>query len=238
LAHKEEIHHLIMVKKNPAIMALTETRLTPDIDDFEVNVPGYSMVRCDSVSRKTGGSMIYVRNDIRYETLLTEKMEPNCWATAIEIKEKWYKGIVMVVYHSPSASDAVFISFLMDIVEDLVTKSDCIVIGDFNIDFMTNSFYAKKLRTTMSAMGMKQYVEEPTRTTRDSRSIIDLVFANNEIKVNVMHEPMITDHSCLKIEHKGRKANRDRKYIARNYSDFEADQLLKYYRLDWNAIVA
>jgi len=35
------------------------------------------------------------------------------------MKEKWYKGILMIVYHSPSASDADFISFLVDIMEDL-----------------------------------------------------------------------------------------------------------------------
>jgi len=54
LAHTEEIQHLIMIKMNYAIMALTESRLTGEIDDNEVSMPGYSMVRGDSDSRNAG----------------------------------------------------------------------------------------------------------------------------------------------------------------------------------------
>jgi len=61
-AHKEKIQHLIMI--NPAIMALTESRLTEEIDDSEVSMSGYSMVRCDSDNRFTGSVTMYVRNDI------------------------------------------------------------------------------------------------------------------------------------------------------------------------------
>jgi len=40
---------------------------------------------------------------------------------------------------------------------------------------------------------MKQYVNEPTRITKDSQTIIDLIFANNNKIVQVIHEPKITD---------------------------------------------
>jgi len=55
LVHKEEIHHLIMRKMNFALM---KTRLNGEINDNEVSVPGYSMVRCDSNIRNKR------RNDI------------------------------------------------------------------------------------------------------------------------------------------------------------------------------
>ncbi|KYN12107.1 hypothetical protein ALC57_15721, partial [Trachymyrmex cornetzi] len=61
-----------------------------------------------------------------------------------------------------------FIRFLEDIVEELTIKGECIVIGDFNIDFKTNSFYAKKLQTIMLSLGMKQFVNEPTRIMKDN----------------------------------------------------------------------
>jgi len=85
------------------------------------------------------------------------------------VKEKWYKGIVMVVYHSLSVSDAYFISFLIDVVEDLIIKRECIVIGDFNINFIVNSSYTKKLQTIMNSMGMKQYVNKPINHKSKSR---------------------------------------------------------------------
>lgn len=49
------------------IVALSETRLIIDIEDFKVNVPGYSMIRCDAENRNIGGTVLYVRDDIRYE---------------------------------------------------------------------------------------------------------------------------------------------------------------------------
>lgn len=92
----------------------------------------------------------------------------------------------MVVYHLPSAAHGKFMNFLEDTVEELIIKGECMVIGDFNIDLMTDSFYAKKLQTEMLSVGMKQYVKEPTRITKDSRTIIDLIFANNNKIVQVM----------------------------------------------------
>lgn len=44
LAHKEEIVHQIMRRMNPAFVAMSETRITQDIEDCEVNVPGYNIV--------------------------------------------------------------------------------------------------------------------------------------------------------------------------------------------------
>jgi len=50
MVHKNEIYHQIMKKINPAIIALAETRLTIDVEDYE---SGYSMVRCDDENRNT-----------------------------------------------------------------------------------------------------------------------------------------------------------------------------------------
>src|SRR5436190_14185759 len=103
MAHKDEIQHQILKKENPAFLALSESRLTEDINDYEVSVPGYDIVRCDSKNRNTGGVILYVRNDIKYELVLQEESISNCWCVAIEVKEKIYKGIIAVLYHSPSS---------------------------------------------------------------------------------------------------------------------------------------
>jgi len=43
-----------MKKINPAFLALSETRLTEDIKDNEVNVLDYSMIRYNAEKRNTG----------------------------------------------------------------------------------------------------------------------------------------------------------------------------------------
>lgn len=45
---------------------------------------------------------------------------------------------------------------------------------------MLDSFYTRKLQTTMLSLGMKQYVNKPTRITKDNKTIIDLIIADTE----------------------------------------------------------
>ncbi|XP_070154026.1 uncharacterized protein [Polyergus mexicanus] len=228
MAHKDEIQHQIMKKVNPAFIALSETRLTAEIEDSEVNVPGYSIIRCDAENRNTGGVVLYIRDDVKYEIVLLKKLESNCWCAAIEVKEKLYRGIIMVIYHSPSASHGDFVRFLEDIIEELIIRGECMVIGDFNIDIMLDSFYTRKLQTTMLSLSMKQYVNKPTRITKDSKTIIDLIFANDKIEVQVMHEPKITDHAWLKVELNANKFdNKYRELSVRNYREFNIDEFIK-----------
>ncbi|XP_024874869.1 uncharacterized protein LOC112456507, partial [Temnothorax curvispinosus] len=182
MAHKDEIQHLFMKRRRPTILALTETRLTPEIEDSEVNVPGYSVVRCDAENRNTGGVLLYVKENIKFKVIEKKKLLSNCWCLAIEVKDNLYKGVIAVVYHSPSASDGDFIRFLEDVVESMTIKGDCIIIGDFNIDVSVESFYTRKLLTAMQNLGMKQYVDSPTRSTKDSQTIIDLIFSNKILK--------------------------------------------------------
>lgn len=42
MAHKDEIHHQVIKELNPAILALSETRLVNEIEDSEISVSGYS----------------------------------------------------------------------------------------------------------------------------------------------------------------------------------------------------
>jgi len=60
MAHKDEIQHQIMKKINPAFLALSETRLIEDIEDNEVNILGYSTIRCNAETRNTGGGLFYM----------------------------------------------------------------------------------------------------------------------------------------------------------------------------------
>jgi len=40
-----------------------------------MNVPGYSIVKYDGENRNTGGIVIYIRNNIRYERIFTRKID-------------------------------------------------------------------------------------------------------------------------------------------------------------------
>jgi len=49
---------------------------------------------------------------------------------AVEIRESRFKSVVMGVYHLPTASDNEFTRFLMEIVDQLIVKGQCMLMGD------------------------------------------------------------------------------------------------------------
>lgn len=73
MAHQEETQHQVVKKMNPALTTLSERRLIIDSEDSKVNVPGYSLLRYDTESRNTGGVMLYIKNDIKYEIICIKR---------------------------------------------------------------------------------------------------------------------------------------------------------------------
>jgi len=78
----------------------------------------------------------------------------------------------------------------------------------------------------MLSLGMKQYVNEPTRITKNSQTIINLIFANSNKTVQITHEPKITDHAWLKVELSANKnESKYREFSARNYKEFDVNEV-------------
>lgn len=123
LAHKDEIHQ-VMKSINPLIITLSETKLTEEIGDNEANVPGYSIDRCDAENRNTRGTALYIREDMKYEIVMVKKKESNCWCIVIEVKDKRYGDVIIVVYHSPSAAHGEFIRFVEEVVKESARRKD------------------------------------------------------------------------------------------------------------------
>jgi len=60
-------------------------------------------------------------------------------------------------------------------------------------------------------------------------------FLYREVEVSVSHEPKETDHAWLKIEQKiGNVRNRYRKYVARDYNEFDVNRFVELVKLEHN----
>ena len=66
-------------------------------------------------------------------------------------------------------------------------KSDVVILGDLNADMMASSKLPKRdkqeLLNFSRAYNFTQLIKESTRITDTSRTMIDLVFANNEHRI-------------------------------------------------------
>lgn len=159
-------------------------------------------MRCDSYSRHTGGTLIYVIEPLKFVIHENKNYDNNTWCLSIDIKSKELKGTYTVIYHSPSTSDSIFCDILEQIFCNNVNLlKSCIVLGDFNIDMSKQNTYSKKLQHIIEHHGLKQIVNFYTRVTRTSSTIIDLVITNSEnIACKCLPNEIITDHETLSIK--------------------------------------
>jgi len=118
-------------------------------------------------------------------------------AITIKVAEVNFRNLIMLIYNSPSGSDAAFIEYLEESCDRTLICDSFIIMGDFNIEMKVQGYIQDKLRKTMNSARLSQLVKEATRITSASETIIDLVFSNMDFHVEVWHESKITDHSMV-----------------------------------------
>lgn len=146
IANYESIR-LKVQRHKPSMLMCSETCITDQINDFEIDIDEYNIIRCNSHSRHTGGVAIYVHVEINYNVLLNICFLKNVWCIVIEIKNCALKGVYMVLYHSPNTSHSVFLNYFNELCKNYVEPSKmCCIVGDFNIDVNKNTAYSRKLK--------------------------------------------------------------------------------------------
>jgi hypothetical protein len=174
---------------SPHLILLTETWLTSDVPDSEIDLPGYVLHRFDSTRGRTGGVCLFATNTL---PLSVAPMTPN-YLTFVD--SLWLtlrlKGrdtlLIGLIYRSPSSSteDDVFLSNLLQRIHDL-NYSHLLILGDFNcptINWRTlsspNCGLAPILLSTTVSLGWHQHSLHPTRFRTGQRpSVLDLIFTN------------------------------------------------------------
>lgn len=203
-ANFEEISHFIL-SRQPAVMCLTETHLTDQIEEKEIYIEGYSIVRVDSNSRATGGVMCYFRKDVKYSDIRVFSVPYTFWIILCKATVSKKPFLLGCVYRSPSSSEHVFLDFFRNFVsEHLVDQeNDVIILGDFNINVNKEETYSRQLKRLLQDNSLKQIVKENTHIScNGSESLIDLVICNNTATVDceVLKKPIFNKHSLIMID--------------------------------------
>ena len=123
LANKTELSFIVNSWK-PFVICLSETHVTDQILDHEIHLPGYYFIDTLSHSRHTGGTIIYIKEELVSKTLLTVAHLNNVWITGVEIIKNSQKLLVFCIYHSPTSSDADFLSYMEDFLEEYASKRE------------------------------------------------------------------------------------------------------------------
>ena len=167
------------------ILFLSETKLDKFVSSTLLSNPHYRIIRRDR-KRGAGGVLVYFRNSV--VTPRQPKMEPeNIESICLNVKEIANTSFyVCVCYRSPNlckVSD--FISACSTAADKMLkSKREIIFLGDFNIDMLQSNCninlhsHTNPLTDVCDQFCVTNTIGEPTRVTKTSKSLIDVILVN------------------------------------------------------------
>lgn len=84
-----------MKEWKPEIVCLTETHITEEINDFEIDINNYNLVRCNTCNKRTGGVLTYIKKNIQFEEITNKSMEQIAWLSTVKLGGKSYADIII-----------------------------------------------------------------------------------------------------------------------------------------------
>lgn len=189
------------LKESPYdILSLSETWLQEDTPSSAVRIDNYAFERKD---RKThgGGIGCYIKEDIKYTRrcdLESETLE--CmW---LELKQRGRPAYFLGVYYRKPDTCIDHFEELEENIERVLTESNnVIVMGDFNVNMLSENNLTARVNDLCNLMNMKQVITEPTRVTPHSRTLIDLVLVSLAFKDidSGIQSVGLSDHSLVYV---------------------------------------
>lgn len=227
------------------IIGLSETWLTPVYDSNMFQIPGYVFIRMDRDGRG-GGVGFYIKKTLTYSVVTFDQAYSSDFEY-IAIKSVVDKKNILLldVYRPPSGNIETFLSTLEDILSVTVPFFDhVVVLGDININFLSNDLSKIKLLNLLGIFNMRQLITEPTRfnLTSNNSSLIDVVMANQELDFvksdSVPISRAVTDHNLVYVIFNLRKTPNTNKIIkCRNYKNIDFAQFHnEAEQLQWNRV--
>ena len=165
------------------MICINETRLDGSISDQEVKVEGYDVIRCDRTvnGRFGGGVCFYIRSDINYavrEDLNNQLLE----ILSIEIRKPNSKPFVVTSWYRPPNSSPNLFPHLDTLLGCLDSEHvEHYFIGDMNCDLLSSdNIHVRAVLSITEMYGLKQLIDEPTRITPSTSTLIDLIFTSHQ----------------------------------------------------------
>lgn len=171
-----------------AIIAVSETWFDPSMTSAETSIDGYNLERRDR-NRHGGGVCLYIRDDLTYN-LRPDLCKPSQESIWVDILLQKTKPITVgCVYRPPDQSN--FLDTFQDSLATVDLVNELYILGDFNIDISRSSSLSGKYNNVLKLFGLSQLINEPTRITDHSQSLIDHIVTNQSEK--------ICQHGCIEF---------------------------------------
>lgn len=165
------------------MLFLNETFLKPDIPDSLYAVPGFTIYRCDRVSKCGGGVLAFVNQDLRVKRRadLENAHWEIIWLEVFPFKSKG-RLFISGIYRPPSYSSADDTRLEAIIEQTYLLNKEMILLGDFNIDALNRSKFEKQhLCKGLKTMNFNHLIYVPTRPI--GGTCLDHIFSNQPQRI-------------------------------------------------------
>ena len=225
----DEIQYLV-TNSAVDIFCVCETWLDDTVTNSEVHIDGYTVLRKDR-NRNGGGVAMYVKNGIDFQTRddLTQYDIESVW---IEVKISKNEPLLISTMYRPPSADRCYYNNMLDLLDKVTTENkELLLLGDLNFDYkIDESLSTNAVHYMENLYILKQLVDQPTRITNSSKTLLDVILSSIPEKHNVTGVARISlsDHflvyTCLNYR-VNRRNHKTVKY--RDYKNFNEDSFLQ-----------
>ncbi|PFX14421.1 hypothetical protein AWC38_SpisGene21425 [Stylophora pistillata] len=162
----------------PHIVTINETWLDDSFTDTKIAPPGYSVMRKDR-DKNGGGVAVYIAEQLNYSRLEESTIQTrndNFESIWFEVCRPKTKNILCgAIYKTPDAAPAALTSWVEEILNNVTSDDSEIALNrDFNLNYLNPTSATKHFQQTAKSFHLKQIITKPTRTTEETRALIDL----------------------------------------------------------------
>ena len=222
--------------ETPDIIAISETKITYGQLLVNVDIVGYDLIRCNSVTR-AGGVGFYIKQNLTYklrsDVNVKLDFDENMW---IEVKISNGSIVIGVIYRHPTtlAHDyECFTTNLCDIFAELhASNTPFYAVGDYNIDLMqinSNQNIRKYVNEILST-STKCVIDLPTRVIDHSKTLLDHIYVNDPKYpyTNGVFVCDLSDHMATFVCISTKKAcvKTSKQYLIRDMRNFNLEKFI------------
>lgn len=230
---------------NVDVLTLSETHISNNERNENLyKLSGYNFESRIRNSGKGGGVAVYVKENISYirrKDLESENIEN----IVIEIIIKESKNVLIATHYRPPNSSKHLCKDFNDIFNESLSRccsesKETILLGDLNADYLKKNDN-KELKSIIQQNGFTQIIKNPTRITKDSNTLIDIIATNYPANIvsSCVTATSLSDHDLVicvrKINNKKFPAKITR---CRNYRNYDPEQMKKdFASVNWTPVM-
>ncbi len=248
-----KLDELRLLLSNPGkdchILGITETWLNSNFKNSEIHITGYCVERLDRseinlpfIKRGGGGIAAYIDKSIPYVRRkdLESKSLETLWIKLCPPKRPAH--LICFAYRCPQYDITMWLKeFECQMTEAYLEGCQLMIMGDFNVDLLANNAHVKSWLDLVENSQLLQIINEPTRVSSNSTTLVDHVFTSSYTKVRAVKVPKIglSDHypTCVVFKENFGSKHRHTSIKYRSFKNFDQDKFFNdLNRCPWDSI--